>query len=87
LAEDVAMGSYLVGGIQTMNVYIPSTEDIHQVAYLTLHGWELSGLQWRKKGFARKVQKDHPCGCCSFEEETEDFDTDDAYWEQRDSDG
>jgi hypothetical protein len=58
----------------------------HQVAFLTQRGWTChdfaSGCVWTKPGETRTVEKSHPCGCCKYEEQTEEFDLDDAYWRE-----
>lgn len=61
-------------------VHIPSTQEIHMIAYLTLHGWELSyeGM-WTKNGFTHEVwdqDKDKLV-------DTEKFNLEDAYWAQK----
>ena len=40
-----------------MNVHIPSTREIHMIAYLTLHGWEphYDDVSWHKAGMVRNL--------------------------------
>jgi len=46
-------------------VNIPSVEEIHQIAYLTMRGWKYSTYGgWTHKEYSRKVQKARSCGCC-----------------------
>jgi hypothetical protein len=63
-----------------------SEQDVYQITYITMHGWEHVWADvWRKPGMTRAVEKTHPCGCCHFEEQTEDFDFERAYWAQREA--
>jgi hypothetical protein len=57
-------------------------EEVHQVAFLTLHGWTLSNGEWSKPGFQREISKRHGCGCCFYEEKIGTFSLDDAYYAQ-----
>lgn len=55
-------------------------EEVHQIAYLTMHGWQLSCGQWSKQGFQRAVNKTQSCGCCAKQQPTTDFELEDAYY-------
>ena len=66
-----------------MNVHVPTTEEIHQIAFLTMRGWELVGDQWRKEDKTRKETRHHRCGCCDYQVDVEWFDTEAAYWEEK----
>lgn len=60
-------------------------EECHQVAFLTIHGWELVGGEWHKEGFERQVESSHPCGCCTKTETTSEFPLEAAYWAQQEA--
>lgn len=39
-----------------MNTYIPSTEDIYRITFITMRGWRLDyDMRWRKEGCARQL--------------------------------
>jgi hypothetical protein len=42
-----------------VNVHIPTVEEIHMIAYLTVHGWvpDTRGI-WKKPGVLRKPSDD-----------------------------
>lgn len=62
--------------------------EVHQIAYLTMHGWTCSSYSseegaWTKPGFTREVEFRHPCNCCIKSHKIEEFDLDRAYWAQK----
>lgn len=59
---------------------------VHQVAYLTMHGWAVWEETWSKEGFERTVQKSRWCGCCTEDVTTSEFDLDSAYDAQQEKD-
>ncbi len=60
-------------------IHVPDTEEIHRIAYLTMHGWEYSDYSgWSKDGFTRE-QYDGLAGCGR---ETRNHDLEQAYWAQ-----
>lgn len=59
-----------------------TTEEAHQIAYLTMHGWTLVGEEWQKKGFEHEYEKSHGCGCCTYNETTPYFSLENAYYAQ-----
>jgi hypothetical protein len=62
-----------------------SEEDVHRIAYLTMHGWVLSYDGWEKEGFTHTKENTQSCGCCIKAEITLSFDLEDAYWAQREA--
>ena len=69
------------------DVHIPTTFEIHQIAYVTQHGWVLCGESWSKAGFSRTVQdRDRYDWLETHERQTEDFDLDAAYDAQQEAD-
>ena len=66
-----------------MNVHIPTFEEIHRIAYLTLHGWALDhdGM-WFKAGFVRPEIEYFPANPYEGNKPDQWY-LDDAYWEQR----
>ncbi len=62
------------------HVEILTEFDVHQIAYLTMHGWHCTdvGTIWTKPGKARHVLNDNLEQVLSFLWTRED-----AYWEQR----
>ena len=68
-----------------MNVHVPTTFEIHMIAYLTLHGWSYAGDTWTKAGFQTTRTSSYSCGCCTHEDPTEEFDLGDAYYAQKEA--
>ena len=58
-------------------------EDVYQIAYLTLHGWDLVGNRWTKEGFTHTEIGTHGCGCCEKQTQTPYFPREAAYEAQR----
>lgn len=56
-------------------------ERVHMIAYLTMHGWKLSYTnEWVKEGFTYKATvREHCCGGCFREVDTEYFELEQAY--------
>lgn len=65
-------------------VDVLTTEEVHQIAYLTHHGWAYTSHSgWTKPGVTRLVSRWVGGSTCR-EEETSSFDdTEEAYWRQR----
>jgi hypothetical protein len=61
-----------------------SQEDVYRIAYLTQRGWTCSGEVWTKPGKTREITRHHHCGCCTYEEQTDEFDLEQAFWAQED---
>ena len=57
-------------------------EDIYQISYLTLHGWNYVYGRWEKEGITQKVSETHSCGCCAKEVETPHFSRSQAFDKQ-----
>lgn len=57
-------------------------EEVHQIAYLTMHGWKLECGEWLKPGFERTIARRHSCGCCERQETTDRFPLEEAYYRQ-----
>lgn len=57
-------------------IHVPDTEEIHRIAYLTMHGWDYRGEYhgWSKDGFERRWLG-NPCDATNYDLET-------AYWAQ-----
>ena len=58
------------------SVDIVSVEDIHRIAFLTIHGWELTCDSWTKDGFLLSCESRHEQRWHCLE---------DAYWAQREA--
>ncbi len=62
-------------------IHVPDTEEIHRIAYLTVHGWDYvnySGFNnWSKDGFTRTEHDRHGN---PYEESNYDLET--AYYAQ-----
>lgn len=66
-----------------MEIHIPTTNEIHMIAYLTLHGWELSfdERQWKKSGFNHEVMNYR----IDQMVESDEFNLEDAYWAEKEA--
>ncbi len=66
-----------------MDVHIPTTEEIHMIAFVTCKGWTYSKYenQWTKPGQTHACQKStaHCCDGHPREEQTDQFSLDEAY--------
>lgn len=67
----------------TYDISCLDMEEVHQISYLTMHGWELLYGDWRHVGFSRMVSKNQPCGCCEKEEKVSTFSLEEAYLAQK----
>lgn len=56
---------------------ILTEEDVHQIAYLTQHGWELLGGRWQKDGFTLEYEE------WGESVSTTEWPRDRAYWAQK----
>jgi hypothetical protein len=56
-----------------------TTEEVHQIAFLTMKGWTLVGKEWTKDGFERTTKTSRGCGCHFEERKTPYFPLDEAY--------
>jgi hypothetical protein len=54
-----------------------TVEEVHRIAYLTIHGWTLMGSHWEKQGFEQVVRRWN-----DQEERASHFDLADAYYAQ-----
>ena len=38
-----------------MNTYIPSTQDIYMICFITMRGWRFEQPSWQKDGYKREL--------------------------------
>lgn len=70
------------------SINIPTHKDMYMISYLVFNGWEpnYDCSSWKKDGHSHKiaVTKHDKHGYFEAEEDTEWFDLEDAFWEQKD---
>lgn len=73
----------------TTNIEVPSVKDIHRIAYLTMHGWELNYRdKWEKPGVLRELSDDEKRDNrrMANRHRAEDWELEAAYyWQQEES--
>jgi hypothetical protein len=68
------------------SIDVPSIQDIHRIAYLTMHGWEPGYRDvWEKHGVLRKLTDDEKQDNRRWANthKAEEWDLESAYWRQK----
>lgn len=64
--------------------YVPSTNDVYMIAFITSRGWEYDKYQdtWSKSGFSKEVEVPSWKDTSRTREQKVDFDLEDAFAEE-----